>query len=213
MSPVNTPRLVVFAKAPLAGLAKTRLIPALGAEGAARLARRFLDHAMAQAIQAGVGLVELCLSPGPDDSAWHGVKRPDVVSCTDQGEGDLGARMARAVHRVTAGPHGQPILLMGTDCPQLTAGILRDAAAQLTQHDAALIPVADGGYVLLGLRAPCPALFSEMAWSTPAVTAETQRRLAALGLSVWVGPTLNDIDEPADLRFVPGSWNFRSKWP
>lgn len=213
MSPVNTPRLVVFAKAPLAGLAKTRLIPALGAEGAARLARRFLDHAMAQAIQAGVGLVELCLSPGPDDSAWHGVKRPDDVSCTDQGEGDLGARMARAVHRVTAGPHGQPILLMGTDCPQLTAGILRDAAAQLAQHDAVLIPVADGGYVLLGLRAPCPALFSEMAWSTPVVAAETQRRLAGLGLSVWVGPTLNDIDEPADLRFVPGSWNFRSKWP
>jgi rSAM/selenodomain-associated transferase 1 len=210
---VNTPRLVVFAKAPLAGLAKTRLIPALGAEGAARLARRFLDHAMAQAIQAGVGLVELCLSPGPDDSAWHGVKRPDDVSCTDQGEGDLGARMARAVHRVTAGPHGQPILLMGTDCPQLTAGILRDAAAQLAQHDAVLIPVADGGYVLLGLRAPCPALFSEMAWSTPVVAAETQRRLAGLGLSVWVGPTLNDIDEPADLRFVPGSWNFRSKWP
>lgn len=213
MSPVNTPRLVIFAKAPLAGLAKTRLIPALGAEGAARLARRFLDHAMAQAIQARVGPVELCLSPGPDDSAWHGVKRPDGVSCTDQGEGDLGARMARAVHRVTAGPHGQPILLMGTDCPQLTAGILRDAAAQLAQHDAVLIPVADGGYVLLGLRAPCPALFSEMAWSTPAVTAETLRRLAGLGLSVWVGPTLNDIDEPADLRFVPGSWNFRPEWP
>ena len=213
MSPVSTPRLVVFAKAPLAGLAKTRLIPALGAQGAARLAGRLLDHALAQAIQARLGPVELCLSPGPDEAVWHGVERPEGVSCVDQGEGDLGARMARAVHRVTAGPHGQPILLMGTDCPQLTAGILRDAAAHLAQHDAVLIPVADGGYVLLGLRAPCPALFSEMAWSTPAVAAETLRRLAALGLNVWLGPTLHDIDEPADLRFLPGSWNFRSEWP
>lgn len=210
MPPLNTPRLVVFAKAPLAGLAKTRLIPALGAEGAARLARRLLVQTLAQAMQAQVGPVELCMSPGPEDAAWHGVQRPDGVSCVDQGEGDLGARMARAVLRVTAGPHGQPILLMGTDCPQLTAGILRDAAVQLARQDAVLIPVADGGYVLLGLRAPCPALFRDMAWSTPAVAAETLRRLAGLGLRVWIGPTLNDIDEPADLLFLPESWNFRS---
>ena len=204
----EAPRIVVFAKAPQAGLAKTRLIPALGAMGAARLARRLLDHALAQALGPDVGPVELCMSPGPDDAAWQGIALPDKLLRTDQGEGDLGARMARAVRRVTAGPHGQPIVLMGTDCPGLTAGIIGEAAAQLAHHDAVMIPVADGGYVLLGLRAECPSVFSDMAWSTSIVAAETQHRLAALGLSVWTGPTLHDIDEPADRVHLPAGWHF-----
>lgn len=203
MPPLNTPRLVVFAKAPQPGLAKTRLIPALGAEGAAQLARCMLDHALRQAVDAQFGPVELCMSPGPDDAAWQGIELPEGVLRTDQGEGDLGERMARAVYRVTTKPQGQPILLMGTDCPELTAGIIRDAAAQLAQHDAVLIPAADGGYVLLGLRAHCPGIFRDMAWSTSSVAAETLRRLAALGLNVWLGPTLHDIDEPADRVHLP----------
>jgi uncharacterized protein len=206
MSPLNTPRLVVFAKAPLPGRVKTRLIPALGAEGAAQLARRMLDHALAQALQAQVGPVELCTSPGPDNAAWQVVELPDGVQCSDQGEGDLGERMARTVHRVTTEPQGQPILLMGTDCPGLTATLIVEAARQLTRHDAVLVPVTDGGYVLLGLRAECPEIFRDMAWSTSVVAAETLRRLAALGLNVWAGPTLHDIDEPADLRHRPPEW-------
>lgn len=196
------PRLVVFAKAPQAGSAKTRLAPALGAEGAATLARTLLDHTLGQALAAGIGPVELCMSPGPDNAAWQGVTLPAGLTCTDQGEGDLGARMARAVQRVTTELQ-QPVLLFGTDCPALDATQLRTAAAALHRHDAALIPVADGGYVLIGLQAPCPELFEHMPWSTAGVAAETLRRLAALGLSTWVGPTLHDIDEPADLRHLP----------
>jgi rSAM/selenodomain-associated transferase 1 len=206
MPPLNTPRLVVFAKAPLAGMAKTRLIPALGAEGAAQLARRMLDHALAQAFQAQAGPVELCMSPGPDDAAWQCVALPGAVLRTAQGDGDLGERMARTVHRVTTEPQGQPILLMGTDCPGLTAALIVEAARHLTRHDAVLVPVADGGYVLLGVRADCPEIFRDMAWSTSVVAAETLRRLAALGLNVWAGPTLHDIDEPADLRHRPPEW-------
>jgi glycosyltransferase A (GT-A) superfamily protein (DUF2064 family) len=116
--------------------------------------------------------------------------------------------MARAVHRVTTGPHGHPVLLMGTDCPALTAGIIGEAAAQLARHDAVLVPVADGGYVLLGLRADCPDIFRDMAWSTAVVAAETRRRLAALGLNLWLGPTLHDIDEPADRVHLPSEWEF-----
>ncbi|MBT9476548.1 DUF2064 domain-containing protein, partial [Polaromonas sp.] len=71
------------------------------------------------------------------------------------------------------------------------------------RHDAMLLPVADGGYILIGLKTPCPELFSDMPWSTPAVAAETLRRMAALGLRVWRGPTLHDIDEPADLAHLP----------
>lgn len=193
--------LVVFAKAPQAGLVKTRLMPALGAQGAADLARRMLQHTLQQAMAAQVGPVELCMSPGPDDAAWAGVEIPAAVLRTSQGDGDLGQRMARAVERVTAS--GQSILLMGTDCPALNAARIEEAARALEQHDAALVPVADGGYVLVGLHAPCPAIFADMAWSTPSVAAVTLQRMVMLGQRVWVGPTLHDIDEPADLVHVP----------
>lgn len=198
----TAPRLLVFAKAPRAGHAKTRLAPALGAEGAAALARALLAHTLGQAIDAGVGPVELCMSPGPGSAAWQGLPLPVGIACTDQGAGDLGARMARAVQRVTAELR-QPVLLFGTDCPALDAARLRAAALALRRHDAVLLPVQDGGYVLIGLKAPCPALFAHMPWSTAVVAQETLRRLAALGLSTWVGPTLHDIDEPADLRHLP----------
>jgi rSAM/selenodomain-associated transferase 1 len=196
------PRLMIFAKAPQAGLAKTRLIPALGAEGAATLARRMLAHTVHQALAARAGPVELCMSPAPDDPGWQGVDLPDAVARTAQGEGDLGQRMARAVQRVTI-EQRQPLLLMGADCPGLTAAHLSEAAAQLTQHDAVLVPVADGGYVLIGLKTPCPELFTRMPWSTSAVAAATLRRMAALGLRVWQGPQLRDIDEVTDLAHLP----------
>lgn len=198
-------RLVIFAKAPQPGAVKTRLIPALGADGAAALARAMLAHTLQQALAAGLDAVELCMSPAPGDPAWHGVALPAGVACTAQGEGDLGERMDRAMQRALGLPTG-PVLLVGTDCPALDSGHLREAARQLAQHDAVLLPVADGGYVLVGLRAPCPALFSHMAWSTSSVAAETLQRLSALGLSVWQGPVLHDIDEAADLAHLPAGF-------
>ena len=198
-------RLVIFAKAPLAGVAKTRLIPALGAEGAADLARRMLSHALAQALAAGAQAVELCMSPAPSDPAWQGVALPQAVERSDQGDGDLGARMGRAMERALAQRQG-PVLLMGTDCPALSAAHIAEAARQLDQHDAVLVPVADGGYVLIGLRAPSLGLFTGMAWSTPVVAFETLRRMASLGLRVWQGHQLHDMDEPADLAHLPAAF-------
>ncbi|MEO7105314.1 MAG: DUF2064 domain-containing protein, partial [Rhodoferax sp.] len=102
MSPLESPcRLVIFAKAPVAGAVKTRLIPALGAQGAAALAQRMLLHTLQQALASGAGPVELCMSPAPDAPAWTGIDLPEGIERSDQGEGDLGERMARAVHRVT----------------------------------------------------------------------------------------------------------------
>ena len=194
--------LVIFAKAPQPGAVKTRLIPALGAEGAAALARRMLSHTLRQALAAGVGPVELCMSPAPGDLGWRGVYLPADVRCTAQDEGDLGQRMASAVHHAAI-RHGQPVLLMGSDCPALASQEITRAAGQLQDHDAVLIPAADGGYALIGLKSPCPALFADMPWSTPLVCAETLRRAATLGLTVWQGPLLHDIDEPADLALLP----------
>lgn len=197
-------RIVVFAKAPQAGFAKTRLIPALGAEGAAALAHAMLNHTLEQALAAGAQVVELCMSPAPSDPAWQGVALPQAVERSDQGDGDLGARMGRAMERALA-LRQSPVLLIGTDCPALTAKYMTEAGRQLEQHDAVLLPAADGGYVLIGLQAPCPEVFTGMLWSTQGVAAETLRRLAALGLRVWLGPTLHDIDEAADLVHLPAT--------
>lgn len=198
MKPV---RILVFAKAPLPGRVKTRLIPALGAEGAARLARHLLGLALARARVAAVGPVELCMSPAPGHPDWAGIPLPPDIQTRDQGEGDLGERMARAAKRHL--DHGEAVLLTGTDCPGLDAARLGAAAARLADHDAVIYPAEDGGYPLLGLNAFAPELFADMPWSTPAVTRLTLERMAALGWRVWIGETLRDIDEPADLAYLP----------
>jgi rSAM/selenodomain-associated transferase 1 len=201
---LTTTRIVIFAKAPVAGLAKTRLIPALGAEGAARLARRMLLHTLREASAAAVGPVELCVTPHPSDPAWQGFPPLEGVCWTEQVAGDLGVRMADAARRASA--VGEPVLLIGTDCPQLDATHLRRATELLHDSDAVLYPTFDGGYVLLGLRRFDPRPFEQIPWSTAEVADRTIERVRELGWSLTVGGMLHDIDEPIDLRWLPDGW-------
>lgn len=194
-------RIIVFAKAPQPGFAKTRLIPALGAEGAALLARRMLQHTLREALAADIGTVELCAVPVVAEAAWQGVELPQGIAISEQGEGDLGARLARASQRAFGG--GETVLLVGTDCPQLTAMHLRVAASALNGCDAIIHRAHDGGYALLGLRRFDPLLFSEIPWSTVAVARLTLERIAALGWTVHEGEVLRDIDVPEDLEYLP----------
>lgn len=208
---MNAVRVVIFAKAPVQGLAKTRLIPVLGNQGAADLARRMLDHTVAQALAANVGPVELCVTPSPSDAQWQTQTRPASVACSDQGGGDLGERMARAVQRVIGA--GESLLLIGTDCPALDAALLRSAAASLQHFDATLVPTVDGGYVLLGLNGFHASLFEDIEWSTGSVATETRRRMANLGWTVQDHSTVHDIDEPDDLRWLPRGWPGSTRSP
>ena len=201
---MTTTRLVVFAKAPLAGAVKTRLIPALGEQGAARLALQMLQHTLAQALAAQCGVVELCASPAPQDPAWQSVALPSGIGWSAQGEGDLGQRMARVYQSGIA--KGQAVVLMGTDCPELTHAHIQQAALALVDHDAAMIPVADGGYVLLAMRRFTPSIFEGIPWSTAAVATLVLERFKALGWSAKVLPMLHDVDEPADLQWIPPLW-------
>jgi uncharacterized protein len=194
---MSAARIVIFAKAPVPGRVKTRLIPALGPHGAARLAGEMLARTVAAALDAGVGPVEICADPGPDDPAWAGRLAGADLQLTGQGEGELGERLARAARRTIAG--GEAVLLIGADCPGLDAPRLREAAAALARRDAVLHPALDGGYVLLGLRRFDPSLFERIEWSSARVAAQTLDRLRALGWATWVGETLRDVDEPADL--------------
>ncbi len=197
-------RIIIFAKAPRAGLAKTRLIPALGAEGAARLAQRMLQATVASAQAAALGPLQLCLTPPPADPVWANFTWPAGVELCGQGEGDLGQRMARAVEQGVQ--QGLPVLLIGTDCPQLSPTLLRQAAQALLSHDSVLFPASDGGYVLLGLRRANPRVFADIAWSSASVAACTRARLAELGWSLFEGPELDDIDDPEDLPKLPAGW-------
>ncbi len=197
-------RIVIFAKLPAAGFAKTRLIPALGSVGAARLAQQMLHHTVREALAAAVGTVELCVTPSPDEPEWRQQKLPHEVNLSYQGEGDLGDRLSRAARRTLQS--GESILLIGTDCPALNAKQIKEAADALSHSDAVLIPATDGGYVLLGVNQFHEALFNTIAWSTATVSAETIIRMQRLKWSIELLPACHDIDEPSDLAHLPQDW-------
>lgn len=150
---------------------------------------------------AGGPTLELCATPHPDNPCWA-EHLPARVGLSDQGPGDLGQRLGAAAARGI--DRGERVLLIGTDCPALDGRRLAAAAAELGRHDAAIHPALDGGYVLLGLRRRDPSIFADIAWSTGSVTATTIARIKALGWSLFVGDTLHDIDEPADLIAIGG---------
>ena len=183
-----TPTIALFARYPRAGAAKTRLIPMLGADGAARLHARLVERTLATIRASGVPFaLHTTGGTGQEFAAWLG---PDVA-LVDQGEGDLGARLARVA---------APAILLGADVPDLTAAHLATAARVVAQGDTAIGPAADGGYYLLGLPRPMPHLFADMAWGSDGVLAATLARLDPPPLQL---ETLADCDRPADLARWP----------
>lgn len=185
----------ILAKAPVPGFAKTRLIPALGAERAARLQALLIARVASTACAAGIGPVTLWCAPDEKHVAFE-MARAHGVALRCQSDGDLGARMLMAL----AAANG-PALVIGSDCPALTAEHLHRAAEMLREGtDVVVFPAEDGGYVLIGTCRPQPAIFSGMPWGTAGVMPETRRRMENLGLR-WQEPvTLWDIDVPADLE-------------
>ncbi len=203
MPPTSCDALViVFAKAPRAGEVKTRLIPALGAEGAAALHRQLLHRTLATATDAGLGPVELHGAPDIDDAFLQDCGRHFGVALVPQRGSDLGARMCRAFEDGLA-RHAR-VIIIGADCPVLTAQHLRDAHAALEQgqggNDAVLIPAEDGGYVLIGLARCDARLFEGIAWGGDSVLAVTRERLQSLGWRRRELETLWDLDRPEDYR-------------
>ena len=204
--------VLIFAKAPVPGEVKTRLIPVLGVEGAAQLAERLIGWCVDMAVAAGVGPVELWCAPDAAHPAFGGMAGRLGVRLAVQGEGDLGERMARALaDALGRHPHA---LLIGTDCPSFEVADLRQATAWLAQgQDAVFGPVEDGGYWLIGLSRPQPALFEGMAWSTKDVMAVTRERLRVLGLRWAELPVRWDLDRPEDLARLQADPRLRDLAP
>lgn len=188
--------IAILAKAPIAGLAKTRLIPHLGPAGAAALQAWLLRRTVVTALAADLGPVSLWCTPK--------IEHPEFAHCTSlgalalrlQADGDLGQRMHAAIADSVA-PGGT--LVIGTDCPVLSPELLRQAADALHEYDAVLIPAEDGGYVLIGLRQPVWRVFEDVAWSSAQVMAQTRQRLAEAGLRWQELSPLWDVDHGADL--------------
>ena len=187
--------LAIMAKAPLAGTVKTRLLPYLSAEEAAELARSLLLDQLSHLCAIEAADLYVAFTP-PHEEALMRRLAPASFQLFSQSEGDLGTRMLSAITAANG-----PALVIGTDCPALTADHLRRAADILCQGtDAVILPAEDGGYVLIGVRAPQAAMFEQMCWGTARVLGETRRRLRRLGLT-WQEPVmLWDLDLPADIE-------------
>ena len=189
--------VAIFAKAPIAGFAKTRLIPHLGENGAANLQQRLIERAVEIAKDAGLGPVSLWCLPNHDHEVFTALERRHGVALHDQlTNADLGARMHQAFSALAK---TRPLLLMGTDCVAVGPGhLVRCAELLCGDADAVIIPVEDGGYILVGLKRPTPELFADIPWGGDDVVACTRTRAKSAGLTLAELPRLWDIDRVAD---------------
>jgi rSAM/selenodomain-associated transferase 1 len=203
MSVPDATLVVVFAKAPRPGEVKTRLAPVLDAEGAAGLHARLVKHALAT-VRAASFDVELFCAPDADDPFFHYCAARYGAALKSQTPGDLGTRMAAAAG--DALQRAARMLLIGCDCPALTARHLRQADRGLREGaDAAFVPCEDGGYSLIGLRRVGRRVFEDIPWGGPNVMDTTRGRLREMGWTWHELETLWDVDRPEDYRRLVAS--------
>ena len=184
----------MFARAPVAGRVKTRLVPLLGEQGAARLHARLVEKTLKTARASGIERIDLYCSPGIEADFFKKMRKKFNVCLRSQGRGSLGDRMYRALRRNTCA------VLVGSDCPSLRPADLRAAARALREGaDAVLSPAEDGGYALIGVRRAARALFTGIEWGSAQVLAQTRRRLRRLRWRWTELRTLWDVDRPEDV--------------
>ncbi|MDP2355067.1 MAG: TIGR04282 family arsenosugar biosynthesis glycosyltransferase [Beijerinckiaceae bacterium] len=190
--------IAIFTRAPVPGAAKTRLIPALGAQGAAHFHSVLTRHAVAQALASNLGPVELWCAPDVAHPFFAACAREFGVALRAQPQGDLGVKMLGAFEAAPG-----PLLLMGSDCPAITPADLT-ACAHVLENGANVVflPAEDGGYGLVGAARPIPPIFKGVDWGGPAVMSQTRDKLTALGLT-WREPRVVwDVDHPEDYERV-----------
>ncbi|MCG6966458.1 MAG: TIGR04282 family arsenosugar biosynthesis glycosyltransferase [Chromatiaceae bacterium] len=201
MQPPTPRRLLVFARNPVAGRVKTRLIPAVGAEAATALYWRILERTLATASGVSAQSRELWLDSGDPDPRLARLAHAHGLSLHAQAGAGLGQRMHAAFAQAMR--DAGCAVLIGTDCPEFRVQYIDAAFAALSTHDAVIGPAADGGYVLLGLRRPQAPLFAGVPWGSAQVLAATRQRLQRQQLTWQELPVLHDLDEPADLVRFP----------
>ena len=194
--------VLFYFRYPEAGKTKTRLIPALGAEGACRLSRKMTENVRDTVLELKrtdlnrFGLVDRseCIELA---ETWLGPR----LSLRAQAEGDLGKRLKEGFHWAFS-QGATRVLAIGSDCPDISVDILNQAFEELLENDAVLGPSYDGGYYLIGLSRFEPGVFRGISWSTEQVSSQTINFFKANHLSYFVLPRLRDIDTADDLPYL-----------
>lgn len=192
--------LIVFARAPVAGQTKTRLIPALGPERAAQLYRCFALDTLESARRAPADVIAAAADPQHLDRlrALIGQACPEAVLIGQRGA-DLGERIANALHEALGLGHPRAVVI-GTDSPDLPPERLAEALDLSAQRDLVLGPCFDGGYYLIAMQTVMPQLFRGIEWGSERVLADTIRRAQEMDLSTALLEPWHDVDTPDDLR-------------
>lgn len=190
--------LILFAKTPVAGQVKTRLIPNLGEQGAARFAVALIEESARRAVEAWPGPVSLQVWPETRHECFDAIERRFGISVSLQSEGDLGVKMFQALN--DAYTRGAAAAIMGCDVPQCPPEIFRTAHALLHQGRSVIGPSADGGYYFIGINPPHPDCFERIEWGGSKVFDTTLKRTAAAGIDLIVMQNLNDLDTAADIE-------------
>jgi len=198
---MGSERLIVFAKAPVEGEVKTRLIPELGARGALRAHIQMVEDVLIKAKTSGIEST-LWLSERNDLGKRWG-SRYSIPVRVQQGD-DLGSRMLDAISRTLTNQHGK-VVLIGSDCPSLEIEDILSAFLSLEENDIVLCPSEDGGYGLVGMNQAHPEIFSGITWSSPMVTKQTLSKIEGAALSVGLGRTIWDVDNFED-------WQRYQRW-
>ncbi|MBU0484559.1 MAG: TIGR04282 family arsenosugar biosynthesis glycosyltransferase [Proteobacteria bacterium] len=192
-------KIIIFTRYPKPGASKTRLIPALGAEGAANLQKQMTEQIIRQARLTGQhrqAELEVRFTGASKAEIYSWL--PAEIPCLPQGKGDLGDRLARAF--MASFTSADKTITVGADCPALTHKIITKALDHLTNFDLVLGPAHDGGYYLIGLKDYQPELFNSIPWGTEEVLTITIARAKKKGLSIFQLETLFDVDRPEDIR-------------
>ena len=195
-------RLVVFAKAPVPGQVKSRLIPHIGAAHATQLHRSMTTHAINIATESDICPVELWCTPDESHEYFQDLKHQFPITLFTQQGKDLGERMFNAAAHILN--RAEQVVIIGSDCPQFTAIHLTEAIQLIgsDEIDAVVTPAFDGGYVLIGLKKGDQRLFENISWGTSGVMQQTRNVLQDIGWRWEELPGLRDVDVGADLEDI-----------
>lgn len=206
-------RIMVFSKAPDPGRVKTRLIATIGEDAAAELYRDLVHATLETAAGSGLCPVELWCSPGVSHPFFEQCRQQHGVELHAQIQGDLGRRMSHALQ--SSGRPGRSLVLVGADCPTLSAADLEEAFTLLEQDNGVVLgPAEDGGYYLIGMREPCAFIFDDIPWGASTVLELTRARLRQRRIKCQCLTLRRDLDTADDYRaYLESGGNVRKRAP
>lgn len=195
--PDSNQALIIFIKNPEPGKVKTRLAASVGDAKALEIYLKLLDHTRSVAQRIDANRLLFYSSYVDMQDAWPDADFEKFV----QASGDLGARMTAAFEQAFA-ERQQKVVIIGSDCRELTAEIVDQAFAELDRHEFVVGPALDGGYYLLGMRAFHPEVFQDVTWSSEDTLDQTLKKMIRPGQSVFMLPELSDVDYLEDWERV-----------